>query len=169
MRLRCEWRRWPLPVRRARSISKSVRGSVAGRRRAASYAEESAMATAASNPKINLISSQHIDGAAVYDKSGKEIGKIDHFMIDMESGRVLYAVVEFCGFMCLHPGHHPLPWTSLKYDRDCRGYFTDVTQDLVESAPDYTEESWLDREWETRVHQHYAARPYWQEGAAATR
>ncbi len=35
------------------------------------------MATAASNPKINLISSQHIDGAAVYDKSGKEIGKIE--------------------------------------------------------------------------------------------
>ncbi|MGJ0535564.1 PRC-barrel domain-containing protein [Methylocystis sp.] len=121
------------------------------------------MATAASNPKINLISSQHIDGAAVYDKSGKEIGKIDHFMIDMESGRVLYAVVEFCGFMCLHPGHHPLPWTSLKYDRDCRGYFADVTQDLVESAPDYTDESWMDREWETRVHQHYAAQPYWQE------
>jgi hypothetical protein len=136
---------------------------------AASYAWESAMATAASNPKINLISSQHIDGAAVYDRSGKEIGKIDHFMIDMESGRVLYAVVEFCGFMCLHPGHHPLPWTSLKYDRDSRGYFTDVTQDLVESAPDYTDESWLDREWEKRVHQHYAAEPYWQEGAAATR
>ena len=44
------------------------------------------MATAAANPKINLISSQHIDGAAVYDKSGKEIGKIDHFMIDMEFG-----------------------------------------------------------------------------------
>ncbi len=52
------------------------------------------MATA-SYPKINLISSQHIDGAGVYDMSGKEIVKIDRFMIDMVSGRVLYAVVNF--------------------------------------------------------------------------
>ncbi len=127
------------------------------------------MATAASNRKTNLISSQHIDGVAVYDNGGKEIGKIDHFMIDMMSGRVLYAVVNFCGFMCLHPGHHPLPWTSLTYDRDRGGYVTDVSQDLVERAPDYTDESWMDREWEMRVHQHYDARPYWQEsgGSAA--
>ena len=126
------------------------------------------MATATSNPKVNLISSQHIDSAAVYDKGGKEIGKIDHLMIDIVSGRVLYAVVDFCGFMCLRPGHHPLPWTSLKYDRDRRGYVTDVSQELVESAPDYTDESWMDREWETRVHQHYSARPYWKESSATT-
>jgi hypothetical protein len=123
------------------------------------------MATA-SYPNINLISSQNMDGVGVYDMSGKEIGKIDHFMIDMVSGRVLYAVVNFCGFMCLHPGHHPVPWTSLRYNKDRRGYLTDVNQDLVESAPDYTDESWMDREWETRVHQHYHARPYWDEGGA---
>jgi hypothetical protein len=59
-------------------------------------------------------------------------GKIDHFMIDMAWGRVLYAVVDFCGFMCLHPGHRPLPWTSLKYDSDRLGYVTDVSQDQIE-------------------------------------
>ncbi len=127
------------------------------------------MATAAPDPKINLISSQHIDGAAVFDASGKEIGKIDHFMIDMASGRVLYAVVNFCGFMCLHPGHHPIPWTSLKFDRGRRGYVTDVSQERVESAPDYSDESWTDREWETKVHEHYHARPYWEEGSAPTK
>ncbi|WP_457797571.1 PRC-barrel domain-containing protein [Methylocystis sp. S23] len=125
------------------------------------------MATASPYSRINLISSQHIDGVGVYDMSGKEIGKIDHFMIDMVSGRVLYAVVNFCGFMCLHPGHHPMPWSSLKYDKDRRGYVTDVSQELVESAPEYTDESWIDREWEMRVHQHYRAEPYWRESGAA--
>jgi hypothetical protein len=125
------------------------------------------MATLSSDPKMNLISSEQIDSAAVFDPSGKEIGQIDHLMIDMASGRVLYAVVNFCGFMCLHPGHHPMPWSSLKFDKDRRGYVTDASQELVESAPEYTDASWVDREWETRVHQHYRAEPYWREGGAA--
>jgi hypothetical protein len=125
------------------------------------------MATAASHPGKNLISSQHIDGAAVYDMSGKEIGQIDHLMIDIVSGRVLYAVVNFSGFMGLHPGHHPIPWTSLKFDQSRRGYATAVSKEQVESAPEYSDESWTDRDWETRVHAHYSARPYWEEGGEA--
>ena len=39
-------------------------------------------------------------------------------MIDKISGEARYAVVNFCGFMCLRPGHHPLPWNSLKYDKE---------------------------------------------------
>jgi hypothetical protein len=123
------------------------------------------MATA-SYGKFNLISSQHIDGASVYDSGGKEIGQIDHLMIDRVSGHVLYAVVNFSGFMALHPGSHPIPWISLRFDAERAGYVTDVTQKMVESAPEYVDDSWTDRAWETRVHQHYGARPYWEEGAA---
>jgi hypothetical protein len=124
------------------------------------------MATAASSEKPNLISSQHIDGAAVYDSAGKEIGQIDHLMIEMVTGHALYAVVNFSGFMALHPGSHPIPWASLKFDAGRRGYVTDVTSELVENAPEYQGDSWTDREWETRVHRHYGARPYWEEGVA---
>ncbi len=115
---------------------------------------------------MNLISSEHIDNAAVFDPCGKEIGQIDHLMIDMASGRLLYAVVDFCGFVCLHPGHHPMPWNALKVDKGRRGYVTDASQELVESSPGYSDESWMDREWETRVHQHYHAEPYLREGGA---
>ncbi len=90
----------------------------------------------------NLISSEHVVGAKVYDSAGKDIGEIDHLMIDKISGQARYAVVNFCGFMCLRPGHHPVP-----------------------QAPEYDEDSWRDRDWENRVHQHYHARPYWEVGS----
>lgn len=105
------------------------------------------MATATAHPKFNLIASEHVVSAKVYDPSGKEIGEIDHLMIDKISGQALYAVVNFCGFMCLRPGHHP-------------------TQQQLEAALEFSDDSWSDRDWEMRVHQHYSARPYWEESAA---
>jgi hypothetical protein len=120
------------------------------------------MATAA-ELKHNLISSEHIEGATVHDASGKEIGKIDRLMIDKASGQVRYAVVDFCGFMCLRHGLHAMPWSSLRYDKDRDWFTTDVTEKQLESAPELAEESWTDRDWETLVHRHYQARPYWEE------
>jgi hypothetical protein len=118
------------------------------------------MATA--NPKPSFISSERIEGATVHDASGKEIGKIDRLMIDKASGQVRYAVVDFCGFMCLHHGFHPVPWSSLVYDRERDWFTTDLTEQLVESSPEFTNESWVDRDWETRLHQHYDAPAYWE-------
>jgi hypothetical protein len=118
------------------------------------------MATAHS--KLDLISSEHILGATVFNDKGKEIGQIDHLMIDPETGRARYAVVNFCGFMCLRPGHHAVPWSALCYDKDRQRYTSDVTAEQLEAAPDYDARSWTDRDWETRVHAHYKARPYWE-------
>ncbi len=119
------------------------------------------MATA-TLPKLDLVSSEHIVGATIYDPSGKEIGEIDHLMIDKLSGQARYAVVNFCGFMCLRPGHHAVPWNALQYDKDNRRYTTTVTEKLLEDAPAFGDDSWTDRDWEMRVHQHYNARPYWE-------
>lgn len=122
------------------------------------------MATA--SPKTNFISSEHIEGATVHDPSGKEIGRVDRLMIDKTSGQVRYAVVDFCGFMCLHHGFHPVPWSSLTYDRDHDWYTTDLTEQLVETSPEFSNQSWMNREWEASIHRHYNAPAYWEERKA---
>lgn len=122
------------------------------------------MATA--NRKLGLISSEHIVGATVFEPKGKEIGEIDHLMIDPETGRARYAVVNFCGFMCLRRGHHAVPWNMLRYDKDQRSYTTDVTPEQLETAPEIDSQSWTDREWEQRIHAHYGVPPYWESAAA---
>ena len=67
----------------------------------------------------SVISSDRVEGTAVYGTSGEKLGSIDNLMIDKTSGHVRYAVLEFGGFLgteftvfeqgsgCLVQGKHP--------------------------------------------------------------
>lgn len=119
------------------------------------------MATA--SPTFNLISSEEVEGTAVYDPNGNKIGQIDHLMIDKVSGSVRYAIMSFGGFMGLGHSHYPLPWNAIKYDSEREGYISNVTEDQLKDAPEFSDDSWMDREWEARWHQYFQTRPYWEE------
>ncbi|WP_036261075.1 PRC-barrel domain-containing protein [Methylocapsa aurea] len=123
------------------------------------------MGTAARSD-LNLISSEYVEGTNVYDPSGNEIGQIDHLMIDKLSGHVRYAIMSFGGFMGLGHSHYPLPWSSLSYDQQRDGYTTNVTEQQLKDAPEFSDDSWMDRGWETRMHRHYNVEPYWDETSA---
>ena len=118
------------------------------------------------SPTFNLISSESVEGTNVYDMNGNKIGEIDHLMIDKVSGMVRYAIMSFGGFLGLGHSHYPLPWTSLKYDTGQEGYVTDVTEQQLKDAPQFSDDSWTDRNWETKWHEHFGTRPYWEEQEA---
>jgi sporulation protein YlmC with PRC-barrel domain len=108
-----------------------------------------------------LVSSADVDGTNVYGNDGSKVGHIDHVMIDKKSGKVAYAVMHFGGFLGLGEEQHPVPWESLKYDISKEGYVTGITEDQLQSAPT-REANWQhNRDWEQRVHDHYAMRYYW--------
>ncbi|MEL6297276.1 MAG: PRC-barrel domain-containing protein [Pseudomonadota bacterium] len=109
----------------------------------------------------SLVSSENVEGTDVYGPGRDKIGNIDHLMIDKQSGRVAYAVMTFGGFLGLGESKYPMPWSKLSYDNGVDGYMTDVTEEQVKNAPDYDEQSFANREWETRTHDHYQTHPYW--------
>jgi sporulation protein YlmC with PRC-barrel domain len=115
------------------------------------------------NPNFNLISSENVEGMNVYDSTGNKIGSVDHLMIDKVSGNVRYAVLSFGGVLGLGHSYYPLPWNAIKYDTNSEGFVTNVTADQLKDAPEFSDDSWTDREWETRWHQHFRAEPYWTE------
>ena len=83
------------------------------------------------------------------------IGEIDHLLIEKISGRVAYAIMSFGGFLGLAHSHYPIPWSALKYDNTLQGYRTEITEAQLKDAPAFSDDSWTDRDWETRTHQHY--------------
>src|SRR5215467_6832853 len=89
----------------------------------------------------NLIGSDKVEGTAVYGPNDSKIGSIERVMIDKVSGKVSYAVLGFGGFLGLGNDHYPLPWQSLKYDTELRGYVTGITAKALERAPKYSERS----------------------------
>jgi PRC-barrel domain len=91
----------------------------------------------------NLIGSDKVQGTDVYGAGEKKIGWIERVMIDKISGKVSYAVLSFGGFLGIGDDHYPLPWQSLKYDRNLGGYVTGLTEDKLRGAPKYSgDTSW---------------------------
>jgi hypothetical protein len=109
----------------------------------------------------SLISSEDVQGTNVYGPDGSKLGEIDHLMIEKQAGRVTYAVMSFGGLLGVGNSHYPLPWGALKYDTGLGGYKTNVSSDQLKDAPQFSENSWSNRDWETRTHSHYGVTPYW--------
>jgi sporulation protein YlmC with PRC-barrel domain len=124
------------------------------------------MARSTAHPNHQCVSSNDIHGTEVYGAGGKHIGEVDHMIIDKLSGRVAYAVISFGGFMGLGHSHYPIPWSALRYDTSLGGFRTNITEQQLKDAPQFSDDSWQDRDWETRTHQYYGAPAYWEARAS---
>jgi hypothetical protein len=113
------------------------------------------------HPNHAFISSDDVEGTKVFGLDGNGIGTIDHLMIDKMTGNVVYAVMSFGGFLSLGHSHYPIPWSALTYDPQLDGFRTGVSEDQLRDAPAFSDDSYRSRDWETRVHEQYAAPPYW--------
>ena len=88
----------------------------------------------------NSISSDDVEGTAVYDPAGEKLGSINNLMIDKVSGQVVYAVMEFGGFLGMGADRYPIPWDLLKYDTNKGGYMVPLDKDRLKNAPKYRDE-----------------------------
>lgn len=118
------------------------------------------MASATAHPNHNLISSEDVHDTAVYGLGQERVGDIDHLLIDKVSGKVIYAVMSFGGFLGLGHSHYPIPWAALKYDTSIAGYRTGITEQQLKDAPEFSDDSWQDRDWGRRTHEHYGVPMY---------
>ena len=105
----------------------------------------------------DVISSDKVEGTAVYNDAGEKLGSIDDLMIDKRSGQVRYAVLEFGGFLGMGTDRYPMPWNVLKYDRTRGCYIVPMDKARLQKAPKYRDADVpvFDLEYGTRVDQYY--------------
>ena len=109
----------------------------------------------ASAETVELISADKVEGTSVYNREGENLGSIYRVMIDKASGRVVYAVMSFGGFLGIGERYHPLPWSMLTYDSNQGGYVVDLDRDVLEGAPAYAADEmpdWADPTWGRNLH-----------------
>ena len=68
-----------------------------------------------------LILSSRVIGTPVFDKSGTRLGHIDELSLEKKSGKAIYAIMSFGGFLGIGEKFHPVPWMLLDYDLDLGG------------------------------------------------
>ena len=107
------------------------------------------------------IESDRVEGTAVLDRHGTQIGTIKRLIIEKVSGRVVHVDVTFGGFLGLGVHHRTIPWDKLTYHREFGGYQTDLTEAQVEAAPPFygDERVWSDRKREQQKREHWEDLP----------
>lgn len=108
-----------------------------------------------------LISGRTIQGTPVYNPAGDHLGHIDDVVIDAASGRVVYGILQFGGFLGIGSDFYPIPFGKLTHDRERGGYVTDLTREQLDTAPRPDPDWHSDIDWQRRAYDHYGVPPYW--------
>jgi PRC-barrel domain len=112
----------------------------------------------------NLLSAGTIIGDPIRNAKGEDLGSIKELMLDMERGRIAYAVLSFGGLLGLGDKLFAVPWQALRLDRDNRQFVLDVDRARLDDAPGFDKQDWPaspDRDFVNRVHQHYGFESYY--------
>ncbi len=83
------------------------------------------------------ILASRVQGTSVYNADGENIGHVEDIVLDKTSDKIMFAVVGFGGFLGIGEKYHPLPWSSLNYDKDRGGYRVNLSKEQLERAPSY--------------------------------
>ena len=111
----------------------------------------------------SLIAAEKVNGTNVYNMNGDKLGSVDDIMIDKISGKAIYAVMSFGGFLGMGEKQHPLPWSSLTYDEDKGGYVVNLDKKRLENAPTMDPDAdfvWTP-DYGRSVDKYYGAPTYW--------
>jgi len=108
--------------------------------------------------KSRIISSSTITGQNVYNLKDENIGDIKDLMIDPSNAEVVYAVLEFGGFMGIGSKLFAIPLEALKYSESDDKLRLDVNKEKLENAPSFDSDNWpstADNEFVDSVYSHY--------------
>ena len=98
-------------------------------------------------------------GSKVKNMAGEDLGTLEEFMVDIEQGRIIYAVLSFGGFMGLGNKLFAVPWRALILKPQENIFVLNVEKEKLENAPGFNRENWpntANPEWDTPVRDYWA-------------
>jgi len=119
-----------------------------------------------SGPGPEVMAADTLEGDKVVNAKGEDLGTIEDIMIDVQRGRVAYAVMSCGGFLGLGEKLFAIPWSALTLDAHRHCFVLDADRERFEKAPGFDKQHWpsmADDSWATQVHDFYGVRPYWSD------
>jgi hypothetical protein len=118
-----------------------------------------------------FLTARTINGDKVINMAGEHLGKIEDLMIDLENGRIAYAVLSFGGFLGFGNKLFAVPWEALSVRPHEHAFALDVNKEILEKAEGFDKEDWpltceqlatSTHEWLADIYTCYGCKPYWQ-------
>ena len=117
-------------------------------------------------PGPYLMDADTLIGDSVVNAAGEDLGEVKAIMLDVESGRIAYAVLSFGGFLGMGDKLFAIPWSALTLDTDEKRFILNVAKERLDNAPGFDKDHWpsmVDAAWARQLHEYYDVRPYWDD------
>ena len=114
-----------------------------------------------------VMSASSLMGDKVINPQGEDLGKIEEFMIDLNTGCIAYAVLSFGGFLGLGDKLFAIPFQALSLDENQKKFILNVSKDKLQNASGFDKDHWpdmADPTWSSQLHDYYGYDPYWKTG-----
>ena len=111
-----------------------------------------------------VLSAGTLMGDDVKNAAGEDLGKLEEIMVDVETGRISYAVLSFGGFLGFGDKLFAIPWSALELDTENECVILNVAKERLENAPGFDKDNWPDfsnRAWGADIYGYYEVEPYW--------
>lgn len=109
-------------------------------------------------PGPELMGADRLIGNDVYNLVGDDLGVIKEIMLDMRSGRVIYAVLSFKSFLGLGEKLFAVPWRALALDTEHKRFTLDIDRYQLKDAPGFDKNHWpdmADQRWQMQISRFY--------------
>jgi sporulation protein YlmC with PRC-barrel domain len=114
-------------------------------------------------PGPRLMGADTLIGDDVYNHQDEDLGDIKEIMLDVNSGRIAYAVLAFGGVFGIGEKLFAVPWSALKLDTANKRFLLNQDKKRLESAPGFDKDNWpdmADPTWQNTVNSYYGTTPY---------
>lgn len=108
--------------------------------------------------RVSEITGKMASGTNVVGSDNQKLGDIDHLAIDLNSGKVAFAVISSGGVAGVGGTWRPVPLKAIKFSELNDPAQLNVAKAEFESAPSIDRDSWnklTENEFRTTVHKHY--------------
>lgn len=108
-----------------------------------------------------ILGASKLNGDDVYNPRGEKLGSIKEIMLDIQNGKVSYAVLSFGGFLTMGAKLFAVPWNALKVDLINKRFVLDIDESRLKTAPGFDTDHWpnmADQAWAKNVYTHYGTR-----------
>jgi sporulation protein YlmC with PRC-barrel domain len=115
-------------------------------------------------PGPEVMAAATLNGDDVVNAEGENLGEITDIMLDVEGGRIAYAVLSFGGFLGMGDKLYAVPWQALELDTDNKRFILNIDKDRLKQAPGFDKNHWpsmADPQFATQIYSFYGSEPYW--------
>lgn len=92
--------------------------------------------------QVALLSAGTVIGDDVRNLKDEDLGKIQDIMLDVNEGRIRYAVLSSGGFLGMGGRLFAIPWQALKLDGANKRFTLDIDADRLKEAPGFDKDKW---------------------------